>query len=133
MELLSESIPCLLLILNIEESFDLVNLLLYGVDLLRFHLKLLPFYVEVSAALDDLLLNSSSSFSALEFTESCLLVDRSPPFNIGILPLAHASQHSILFLLQDHFILGLLLLLPVLHGSDFCLFFFRHLYLSDGL
>ena len=69
MELLSESIPCLLFILNIEESFDLINLLLDGVDLLSFNCKLLPLIVEVSAAFDDLLLNRISSFSVFKFTE----------------------------------------------------------------
>ena len=99
MELLGEGIPCLLLILNIEEAFDLVNLLLDGIDLLRFHLKLLSFSVEVGAALDNLLLNRNCTFGALELAEGRLLVDWGPPLNIGILPLAHASQHSILFLL----------------------------------
>ena len=68
-ERLSESIPSFLLILNIEESFNLVNLLLDGVYLLCLPCKLLPFRIEISSACDDLLLNSSSSFRAFEFTE----------------------------------------------------------------
>ena len=99
MELLGEGIPCLLLILNIEEAFDLVNLLLDGIDLLRFHLKLLSFSVESRAALDDLLLNSNCTFGALVLAEGRLLVDWGAPLYIGVLPLAHTSQHSILFLL----------------------------------
>ena len=132
-ERLLKCVLVLFLCLQVQEALDLVNLGLDGVNRLGLRCQLSPRGLQTLARLENFLLDRSGGLSLLVLLESDLFVNGGSALLVLVLLLAHAHQHRVLFLLQDHLILDFLDWLPVLHGGNFSLLLLADLDLRHWL